>query len=321
METFYILFKNIRIQGANAVSSPITYGFPSVGGFVGAMHAMQRRLPENMPLQFNGVLIACRKCTPRTFREHAFSDASFIQTRNPVGKDGKPVAIIEEGKVDLSVSLVIEVHSDKENAIRNNIHHTQQQLSHLLIQQRIAGGSVMNIGTVQIFNTSGKSLDNKQDLISQLLPSYILTDASDELPEIVAELQADNPQATALDALFATAQIFQIPPENETGKWQTKSIKTGRGWLVPIPVGYQAIADEIPAGKLQNCRNLEYSARFVESVYSLGKWVFPLSCQDNWQQHFWSFRQPENHNGNTLYRYATDYASGKNDDNSTTDYF
>lgn len=306
---FYILLKNIRIQAANTISSPITYGFPSVGGFVGAIHALNRSLPENIPLSFNGVLIACSQCLPHIFREHPFADASLIQTRNPVGKDGKTAAIIEEGKVDLTVSLVIKASTDKPNAIKNYIADVENQIQNLLMKQRIAGGSVMKIGKVRIFNQSGTMLNKEDDpsahrpLIQHLMPAYILTDASDELPAIIEELKPHTPQATALDALIATAQLLHIPPTDENEQWQHHSIKTGRGWLVPMPVGYQAISDEI--SNLKNSRNPEYTARFVESIYSLGKWVFPLSCQDNWQQHFWFFRQPENHNGNMLYRYAT----------------
>ena len=45
METAgYLLLKRIHIENANAISSPITYGFPAITGFLGAVHALSRRL-------------------------------------------------------------------------------------------------------------------------------------------------------------------------------------------------------------------------------------------------------------------------------------
>ena len=39
----YLIFNRDRVQDANAISSPITYGFPAVSGFLGAFHAMARK--------------------------------------------------------------------------------------------------------------------------------------------------------------------------------------------------------------------------------------------------------------------------------------
>ena len=327
---FYILVKNIHISSANMISSPLTYGFPAIGGFVGAVHNLERRLDKDkIPFKFEGVLIGSRSCLPKLYRANRFSDAALIQTRNPLKKktDPKekktaeektivPEPIIEEGKIDLVVDLVIKAKTELENKITNYVSEIEKELHKLLMQQRIAGGSVFKISYLRIFNESGKVLNNQDNnpnlaLIDRLLPSYILTDASAELPKVIEEMQNKEingkilkENANALDAFLATSQIFHISQLDE-GEWSKYSIKKGRGWIVPIPVGYQAIAPEIPAGKLKNSRNPEYNARFVESVSSIGKWIFPLSLKDNWQKHFWYFREPQEINGNVLYLYST----------------
>ena len=54
---FYLVFKHIKIQAANAISGPLSYGFPAISGFVGAIHALSRKL--NGQATLNGVMIAC----------------------------------------------------------------------------------------------------------------------------------------------------------------------------------------------------------------------------------------------------------------------
>ncbi len=39
-----LLLPRLSIQNANAISSPLTWGFPSPGAFTGFVHALQRRV-------------------------------------------------------------------------------------------------------------------------------------------------------------------------------------------------------------------------------------------------------------------------------------
>ena len=54
----YLLIKRLRVQNANALSSPFTFGFPAVSAFLGLAHALQRYInPHADPDEFliNGV--------------------------------------------------------------------------------------------------------------------------------------------------------------------------------------------------------------------------------------------------------------------------
>jgi CRISPR-associated protein Csy2 len=42
-----------------------------------------------------------------------------------------------------------------------------------------------------------------------------------------------------------------------------------------MPIGYQGISELYDAGVMQNVRNPEYPSQYVETIYSLGKWVYP----------------------------------------------
>mgnify|MGYP003610327483 FL=1 len=39
----YLMFKKVVIEGANTISSPLTYGFPAITGFLGSFHAKNGR--------------------------------------------------------------------------------------------------------------------------------------------------------------------------------------------------------------------------------------------------------------------------------------
>ena len=305
---FYLLYKHIKIQSANAISGPLSYGFPAISGFVGAIHALSRKLNGNLAL--NGVMITCHNYELQAYQSTSFSDRTFIQTRNPLKKNGKTAPIIEEGKIHLDVSLIVELHIPNRllsRQLKNNddcdeIKDILAQCKTHLLQQRIAGGSVLSIEDVQLHH-----IDDEWKIKSQLLPGFVLMSAQDELIEITQELQQGfkqgdfvileaNPEATALDALIETATLHHLPnhPNAKSNEWQSYSVKQGRGWLVPIPVGYQAISPMFDAGQLQHCRTLEYPSQYVETLYSLGKWSLPLNLPQDLSRCFWRYTEPKN---------------------------
>lgn len=273
----YLLFKKVIIDGANTISSPLTYGFPAITGFLGSFHAMSRKMADDEQLSnvsLGGVLLACHDCQPQMYRPNTYNNYTFNQTRNPIKKDGKTASIIEEGKCHLTMSFVVEVLADTSLTTEQQasaIQNTKQWIQ----QQRMAGGSVRGLARfepVQFFDSSDISA-----VIPQLLPAFVLVDAQNEFTQIIEDVQKDNPEATPLDALIDVCALHHIPETQKNGdtKWLTTSRKSGHGWLVPMPIGYQGISDLYDSGVMQNVRNPEYPSQYVEAIYSLGKWVYP----------------------------------------------
>ena len=286
---YYLLFDHVKIHNANAISSPLTYGFPAISGFLGAVHALNRKIESDDPIYLDGVLIACHDCDVQVYRPNNYADYTFRLTRNPLAKNGDTRSIIEEGRVHLDVSLIVEVKIEDRETLDdvNDQEKFINQIRQKLYQQRIAGGQVIEIESVELYSAS-ESLD---DLTKALLPAFVLVEAQQELQEITAELQQKDPNATALDALVETAMLHHHPQEKE--HWQTTSVKQGRGWLVPIPLGYQAISPLFDAGMVEHARSNEHPTQFVECIYGLGKWVFPLRLQENLSQAFWRYKCSE----------------------------
>ncbi|MGR3807377.1 type I-F CRISPR-associated protein Csy2 [Pasteurella testudinis] len=289
----YLVFKRIQVHNANAISSPITYGFPAVTGFLGAIHALSRKLQQHQTLgdfALNGVLIACHDCQVKAYRPSLYSDYTFNQTRNPIKRDGSTASIIEEGKCDLVVTLAVEVWA--EDSLDLEDEQTQQalvqQTEQWIQQQRLAGGSVLSFKQENAVRYV--PLEKAEQIKLDLAPAFVLMNAQPELIEITEILQKTNPAATALDALIEVATLHHVPLQGENGEllWQNVSYKSGRGWLVPMPVGFQGISACFDPELMQHSRNPEYRSQYVEAVYSLGKWIFPYRI-DEIKQAFWHY--------------------------------
>ena len=285
----YVLIKNIHVQNANAISSPITYGFPAISGFTGAIHALSRKISEVSGLEhvrLDGVLISCYDCSPQIYREETYKEYTFNQTRNPITKSGKTASIIEEGRCHLRLSLIVGVYADDFILEDDCIEHLKQTIALKIQQQRLAGGSVNGLDRFNPIDYL--AAEDINDFSKRLLPAFILMEAGEDLVNITSKLIETKAKATALDTLLETATLHHEPIDssetinnaNKVTQWQSASIKKGKGWLVPMPIGFQGISERYDAGIMQNVRNPEYPSQYVEVIYGLGKWVFPHRIDD-----------------------------------------
>lgn len=277
-----LVLPHLRIQNANAISSPLTWGFPAITAFTGFAHALQRRLAADLDFEFVGVAVICHSFLPHVARPPSKRTLAFSLTRNPLDKDGRTAAIVEEGRAHLSLSLVFGVCG-------NDLHagHDLQGLANRAYQEvlamRIAGGSVVGhpLGaaireqpTLHIWPDSSEERQSlSRKLAYRLLPGFALVSREALLEEHLATMRVSTPSASAIDALLDLTRLNVDPPAAETaGQWR---IRTRKGWLVPIPVGYGAISPLYAPGEVRNARDPDVPFRFVESIFSLGEWISP----------------------------------------------
>lgn len=135
-----LLVPHLQVQNANAISSPMTWGFPGITAFVGLMGALERKLGADSGLQFNGVGVVCHRFEAQTHRGYTHS---FHLSRNPVRKDGSTAGIVEEGRIHLDISLVFDVSVSSQVADDAARQQLAQTVADLLATMRIAGGSVI----------------------------------------------------------------------------------------------------------------------------------------------------------------------------------
>jgi CRISPR-associated protein Csy2 len=280
-----LVLPRLRVQNANAISSPTTWGFPSMSAFVGLMHALERKLCAagiNVALEQVGVIC-------HDFEAQA-TEGGYIRgfhlTRNPVDKTGGTAAIVEEGRIHLDITLVFAMDTA---AAENEHENIAEKIAETVAGMRIAGGSVVPNRSVPNHKQRPQwvSLDDDEDerqkqfakLKRRWLPGFALTLRDDYLTEHLQTLQQHTPEASLLDAWLDLSRLnHDCTLENE-GESSEKSVwqvrRPYRGWLVPIPVGYGAISDLLQPGDVANARDASTPFRFVESLYSMGEWVSP----------------------------------------------
>lgn len=289
-----LVLPRLRIQNANAISSPLTWGFPSMTAFIGLMQAVERKLPVDFGWGLVGAGVVCHDFQAQATRS-GFTHA-FHLTRNPVDKDGSTAAIVEEGRIHLELTLVFGVQflegfapGDAERE-----HRMATAVGDLVAGMRVAGGSVVPSLRRRPAGQSTPRLlrvdygaDEQAKLLREerrrWLPGFALVSRDDLLAEHLAGLRQTRPEASALDAWLDLSRLnyraerrTAIDPATGHGSEQIEwTTRRPPGWIVPIPVGYGALSELHAAGTVAAARDRDTPLRFVESLYSIGQWISP----------------------------------------------
>jgi len=284
-EALFVL-PRLRVHNANAISSHLTWGFPSPTAFTGFAHVLQRKLGAALDLSFNGVAIISHRCNPQVSQPNGRRYKTFNLTRNPVLADGSVAGIVEEGRVHLEVSLVVGVTG---NGLYSGADPRElcAKVVDAVGSMRIAGGTIVPLTRPPNIRESAELVlwpgtAEEERLVSRkiarrLLPGFALVSRRNLLTESLAELRKSQPDATELDALLDASRLNIEPPEDPQNEW---TVRKRSGWIVPIPLGYAAISPLFPPGAVRNTRDSETPFRFVESVLSLGQWISPHRVPD-----------------------------------------
>lgn len=197
----FLLIDHIEVQDANTVAG-FTWGFPAITHFLGFVHLLQRKIQQHTEfyaIKLTGCAVIAHNQQTSTYRSG--STIAFTQSRNPPylashAKDSPP-PIIEEGKMSMTVSLLIEVEDSFQQYGQVFIDWVQQQ-SYL---QRLAGGSIFNIAGVTGFAINDdKDKPSLKALQRKLLPGFALVNRSNLLDDHFENMHADNPSAELFDA-------------------------------------------------------------------------------------------------------------------------
>ena len=283
------ILKNMHIEGANAIAG-FTYGFPAITQFLGFAHALSRKVEPQHEISFDGCAVMCHQHQVHAYRGSDWDDYGFSLTRNPLAKDGKTAPIVEEGKMNLCVSLLIECkgfsggNSDQEQLISDAI-------KTLVLSQRCAGGRITDIETCQ-FKPMPNDASDCRKLLRPLLPGFILCDRSDYLQQH----NESNDQNMIMSWLDFSALRYRYEtltesnnPDVEQGQWKRVN-KPQSGYLVPLMIGYKQISEVFAAGEVANVRDKTTPFAFTEAVYSVGEWIGSPSRVESINQILWRYQ-------------------------------
>lgn len=268
--TSILVIKKIKIQNANALSSPYTIGFPAMTAWLGAVHALQRFLNQNekfKDLKFKGVNVACHDIDLQVLEGKT---NKLILPKMPMTKkkhDGpvEPASFIPEARCHLEVSLVIEYDGMQfyNNISQDELKNAINRLLHSRI--KFAGGDVISRfdHAIEFINSMYKDEDVTK-LTNHLMPGYLLVDRQDLVQSTMEEENID-----ALDAVISHLQVTVTRGENGTKPTYGRK---SQGWIAPIATGFMGITE---LGKALNQRDSDTQHRFAEPIITLGEFKMP----------------------------------------------
>lgn len=210
----YLLIKRIKVQDANAISG-FTWGFPAITHFLGFVHNLSRKLSENshfVDISLLGCSVISHKSKVHTYISNY--ETRFTQIKKPaylksdvakVKKGGSP-SVIEEGKMNMTVSLIIECTGN----IGNNKDALINWIETNCFLQRLAGGSILDIHSIELYDAK-----DVRKIVRGLLPGFILMDRTSYLEKHHNGLLKDNDQSELLNAWLDFCSLRQKARPNK----------------------------------------------------------------------------------------------------------
>lgn len=278
----YLLIKNIKIHNANALSSTISVGFPAMTAWLGGVHALQRKINEKIEfanVKLLRVAVCCHEHKLEVYR-NGDSNYVLVGVNKPMRSDKKKASIIEDPRIHLTVSLLIEVTGI---SVKNE-NTFVKLVPELLQRMKLAGGDIIHVEDqdgkcrdqlsfcnkleCEICYDSGLKLKEVKCILNKLMPGYVLVERRD--------LIKDSDELKGLDRLLSYLKTYFIKSESEEGSYARKVA----GWIVPIGVGFRGISK---LGYVQDQRDSSKLHQFVEPIVTLGEFKMPyqVDCIDD----------------------------------------
>jgi CRISPR-associated protein Csy2 len=275
----FLLIPHLKLHNANAMSSPYTIGFPAMTAWLGAVHALQRKLnQQDCDLNLSKVAVSCHDFNLQTYKGRGDFVHSIVGTANPLDKHGNRSALLEEARCHLDVSLLIEV----ESLTNKKREHLLEIVQGIVASMKFASGDVLSVKKSSVLDFDEDEDQEKQlrPILNKLMLGHVLIERRDL---VLTSMQEGK---DALDSVLDYLKVTHSSTQEEEGKVTWTSKRKAQGWLVPIAVGFQGISG---LGQAKNQRDANTPHRFAESVLTLGEFVMPFRIESIdqllWQYH------------------------------------
>ncbi len=270
-----LLLPHIKVQNANALSSPFTIGFPAMTAWLGAAHALQRKVNEGgfQKVAFNSVAVVSHDVDLQTkIGQGDFVQSIVVPKRPPSTKKeltdfnaGSAPSFIEEVRCHLDISLLIEyggIDKDDEEMFMEQI------ALHLNASMKLAGGDIISFQKPALYRIEEGNDVDLRSLTRKLMPGYAVI----ERRELMIEGMEQG--RDAIDAMLDYLAIHHSSEKDDEENVTWTSHRKSPGWIVPIATGFHGLTE---LGQAINQRDPETPHRFAESVVTLGEFRMPHS--------------------------------------------
>jgi len=271
-----LLIPRIKIQNANALSSPYTIGFPAMTAWLGAVHALERKLgaTDFTDVRFTSMAVVCHTMDLQTYKGDGDYVHSIIATGNPLvpkTKKGDPQnaerpPFVEEARCHLTVSLIVEYEG---LGLVDPDEFTEVVDALIRGRMKFAGGDILSSFSAELKTIDSES--KRRSLLRRLMPGYCLVERRDLMQHAMSEGK------DAIDALLEYLKITHRSIVDDEGKVTWQSSRREKGWIVPIAIGFHGITE---LGQASNQRDPNTPHRFVESIVTLGEFLMPYRIHD-----------------------------------------
>lgn len=264
---------HIKVQNANALSSPFTIGFPAMTAWLGAVHALQRKLKSGglVNAEFNSVAVVSHNMELQTKKGKGdFVQSIIVPKRPPSTKKelidfnaGSAPSFIEEARCHLDVSLLVEytgIDKDDEKTFIEQLSH------HLNASMKIAGGDILSFKSPALYRVEEGNDTDLRKLTRRLMPGYAIIDRRELM------IEAMEQGRDAIDSLLDYLAVHHSCAKDDAGNVTWTSQRKTSGWIVPIATGFHGITE---LGQAKNQRDPDTPHRFAESVVTLGEFRMP----------------------------------------------
>jgi CRISPR-associated protein Csy2 len=292
-----LILRHLTVENANAIAG-LTYGFPAISAFLGFTHALSRKSNRELGVSLGGCGVVCHGHQIHAYQPGDRGDFVFALTRNPLTKEGRTAAFVEEGRMNMDVSLLIECDFDIEDVDFSTDDAVEDRklfeewIQTQVLTQRLAGGTITGLKTVD-FEELGSAPEERRrqmrGLLYRSLPGTALLDRTSLLQEHHQRRCEQSPDSRLLDSWLDFAALKwraipelaaeEEPTEEHSADWEYMPKPAG-GWLVPITVGYKAIAPLYDNKQVARTRDDSTPFRFAELAYGIGQWISPHRIRD-----------------------------------------
>ncbi|MEA1972153.1 MAG: type I-F CRISPR-associated protein Csy2 [Candidatus Cloacimonadota bacterium] len=263
-----LLIPHVKVQNANALSSPYTIGFPAMTAWLGAVHALQRKLNQNdfKDVLFISTAVICHEIDLQTYKGTGDFVHSIVGTGTPLDKNGNRSAFIEEGRCHLKVSLVIEYQGVDKSDEKEFIEAISIQLHSGM---KMASGDILDFDLPEVF----KIIEEKdlRRLTRKLMPGYAIIERRKLMENLMKEGK------DAIDAMLEFLKVLHRCELDEEKKVEWTSKRKISGWIVPVATGFHGIT---ALSLSENQRDQDTPHRFAESVVTLGEFIMPYRIKN-----------------------------------------
>ena len=203
----YLLISHLRIHNANAMSSTLTIGVPAMTAWLGAVHALERKLGERREPALEGIrlvktAVSYHKTNLQIYKGPGDYVNSLVGTANPLNEKEERPSFIEDARIHLSVSLLIEA----ERVDGNNMELLEQAVKEILPRMKMAGGDVLDVEKIKVMRIDEDNPISVRKVISILMPGYIPIERRDLME--AKELEGKDRLITACNNICEEGMVI-----------------------------------------------------------------------------------------------------------------